>query len=91
MKLPVKADLEEGDYNDLVVPAPHLSTDTIINIQKILRDIIADDAINSVSIAMVGGPGTVIEIDKSMFGKFSMNSPSGQIQSLSSYRSSLNP
>ena len=71
MTFPLQADLEEGDYDDLVVPArdaPHLSTDTIINIQKIFRDIIVDDTINSASSAMVGGLGTVIEIDESMFG-----------------------
>ena len=67
----MQADLDEGDFDDLVVPssdACHLSTDTIIDLQRKFRDIIAEETMNSASSAMVGGHGCTCEIDESMFG-----------------------
>lgn len=55
-----------------MVPAsgdPHLSTDTIIEYQKVYRDMIGDHMVFCTSGYMVGGPGTTIEIDESMFGE----------------------
>lgn len=57
-----EADLNDGDYEDLVVPGsgdPHLSEHTII-----------DHMMTEAGGYMVGGPGTTIEIDESMFGEY---------------------
>ena len=70
--LHTQADLVDGDFDQLLVPEDddrHLSTDTVIYYQKVFRDIIADFMISVSSGYMVGGPGTTIEIDESMFGK----------------------
>jgi hypothetical protein len=66
-----QADLDEGDYDDLVVPDsgdPHLSVNTIIEYQAVFRDVIGDFMMSVAGGYMVGGPGTTIEIDESMFG-----------------------
>ena len=62
----------EGDYDDLVVPDgghPKLSPTTMVHYYQLFRDIIADYMINSCQGYTVGGPGTTIEIDESMFGE----------------------
>ena len=56
----------------LVVPGdgkPRLSEDTAIHYNNLFRDIIADHMVNALQGYQIGGPGTTIEIDESMFGK----------------------
>ena len=68
-----EADLNDGDYDDLVVPGsgdPHLSEHTIIEYQAVFRDVIADHMMSEAGGYLVGGPGTTIEIDESMFGEY---------------------
>ena len=55
-----QADLDYGDYGDLVVPEdglPHLSTVTAGDYMAVFRDMIGDFIVNQ-STGMVGGPGT---------------------------------
>jgi hypothetical protein len=69
-KLPLQADLDDGDFGELVVPGdglPHLSPDTVGDYMAIFRDMIGDYVLN-LGNGMVGGPGTTCEIDESMFG-----------------------
>ena len=67
-----KADLDDGDYDELEVPAsgdPHLSPVTVVEYQKIFRDIISSHMMDTCAKDyMVGGPGTTIEIDESQYG-----------------------
>ena len=67
-----KADLDDGDYDHVEVPAsgdPHLSSTTCVEYQKIFRDIISSAMMDKCSQDyMVGGPGTTIEIDESQYG-----------------------
>ena len=72
MKYFLKVDLYEDDYDELVVPSSgdtHLSPMTVVEYQKIFRDIISDHMIDrDKGDYMVGGPGCTIEIDESMYG-----------------------
>ena len=67
-----KADLDDGDYDHVEVPAsgdPHLSSTMCVEYQKIFRDIISSAMMDKCSQDyMVGGPGTTIEIDESQYG-----------------------
>ena len=69
-----QADLDDGDYGDLVVPEdglPHLSTVTVGDYMAVFRDMIGDFIVNQ-STGMVGGPGTTCEIDESIFGEIAL-------------------
>ena len=66
-------DLHDDDYDQLVVPGSgdtHLSPMTVVEYQKIFRDIISAKMMDQDSgDYMVGGPGCTIEIDESMYGE----------------------
>ena len=66
------------DYDQLVVPAcgvPHLSSKTVVEYQKIFRDMISEEMMDQGSQDyMVGGVGTTIEIDESQYGSYKIYS-----------------
>ena len=67
-----QADLDDMDFDHLAVPAngaPHLSSTTVVEYQKIFRDMISSHMMDKgAQDYMVGGPGTTIEIDESQYG-----------------------
>ena len=59
----------EDEEEDMATGGPLLSCKTIVHYTNIFRDMIAEDLLNSNRDIMIGGLGTTVEIDESMFGK----------------------
>lgn len=65
--------IDSEDMDELIVPPdghPKVSAVTAIEYQQLWRDMVAEHMAKETSGYMVGGPGTTIEIDESMFGGF---------------------
>ena len=68
--------IESEDMDELILPPdghPRVSKVTAVEYEKVLRDHIAEYMLESTSGYMVGGPGTIIELDESMFGEFDIS------------------
>ena len=68
--------MDEEENEDLRMPgesAAHLSEQTVIEYQKVFRDLISDYMMDKNSgDYMVGGPGCTIEIDESQYGLWNL-------------------
>ena len=71
--IPYQADMiHTEDLDELIVPPdghPKVSTDTAIDYQCQYRDMVAEHMMKQTSGYMVGGPGTMIEIDAQTWKK----------------------
>jgi len=60
---------EEEEGGQYTMGTTITSCHTTVHYNKIFRDIIAEEMFNSSQDQMIGGPGTTVEVDESMFGK----------------------